>query len=246
MDISLFAWIILTVITLIGAIAQSAIGFGFSLMAVPFFLLVLDVKDAVQLSMVLTMAITIIMVFYIYRDIPKNMAINLLLGSVLGFPIGLVFFVYASPDLIKLVVAITIVIALAASAWKKRVSSHMRETRGNALIAGIVSGAMVTSIAMAGPAIAIYLQALGAGKTKTRAVIFCVFFFSYSCAILMQGFFNGFEVTAIKTSLYLLPVIVVGILVGRRLSDRISEKRFNQLISAILILVALYLMYSAL
>lgn len=244
MEPAIVFWALLTAVTALGAVAQSAIGFGFALVAVPFFLLLLEVRDAVQLAMLLAFAITLIMAAKVRRDIPWRTTVNLLLGSLAGFPLGLIFFMHAGASSLKAVVAATILIALAAAAVKARKSSMLTDSRVNGLIAGVFSGAMVTAIAMAGPAIAIYMQAVGAGKAKTRATIFAVSFFSYFCAILMHGYFHGIGPGGLEAAMWLLPLTLLGTWVGHRLSGLLSEALFNRVISLILIVVALYLLYS--
>ena len=243
---STVSWALLIAVTVFGAVAQSAIGFGFALMAVPFFLLLLEVGDAVQSAMLLSFAITLVMAAKVRRDVPRRTAVNLLLGSVVGFPLGLVFFVHAGPGLIKATVAGSILLALAAGTHKARTSAALADTRLNGLIAGALSGAMVTSIAMPGPAIAIYMQAVGADKAKTRSTIFAVSFFSYLCAIFMHGYFHGIGVGGLKAAGWLLPLVLLGTWVGHRLSGLLSEGVFSRIISLMLLVVALYLLYSVL
>jgi uncharacterized membrane protein YfcA len=245
MELDNLQWSILAGITLFGAVAQSAIGFGFALIAVPVFLLVLNVEEAVQIAMVLSMAISVVMIFPVYRDIPRLTSRNLLVGSVFGFPLGFLFYSVATPELIKLVVAVSIIVALLCSYLKKRISSHLRETTSITIAAGVVSGAMVTSIAMAGPAVAVFAVLTGMNKAATRATIFCVFIFSYGCAILLHAVIHGFSSETVSHLYTLLPVTLFGVFLGHSLAGRISEKVFSKLISFTLIGVALWLVYSS-
>ena len=232
-------------VTAAGAISQAAIGIGFSLLTVPFYLLLFDAHDAVQLAIILTIAITVIMLTKIGRDANRYVSRNLLIGSVIGFPLGLIFFIYADAAWIKVAVAASILIALAATEIRTK-KSLLTDNRNNAISAGVVSGAMVTAIAMAGPAIAIYLRATGADKAAIRATIFVIYAFSYTAAIAMQGYFNGIGDDAFTASLWLLPIVVGATYVGNRLSGKLSEQVFQKIISLLLIIVALYLFYSAL
>ncbi|MGI9311449.1 MAG: TSUP family transporter [bacterium] len=283
METMLAWWALLVAVTALGAVSQAAVGLGFSLLTLPFYLLLLEVRDAVQLAMILTIAITAAMLPRVWRDVPRRTARDLLLGSLLGFPLGLAFFLHASAAAIQVAVAATILIALGATAIKTRRSMHdvhddvaiktrhsthdahdahddtaiktqhstpaaLTATRADfpAVAAGVLSGAMNAAIAMAGPAIAIYLQAVGAGKATVRATIFFVYAFSYVAALALQGYFDGIGAGALNASLYLLPVALLGAHLGDRLSARLSERVFARIISCVLIVVALYLLYSAL
>lgn len=245
MDYSYTHWLVLIAITLIGAVAQTAIGFGFALITVPVFLLVLNVDIAIQLAMVLSLTITVVMIFVVYRDIPKTTAKNLLVGTLFGLPLGYGFYLITTPEIIKTSIAICILVALILTAVKKRYSSSFPDTRFGAASSGIVSGAMVTSMAMAGPAIAIYATAIGLNKSATRAIIFSVFLFSYTCAILVHSVFHGFGKPSILLSAYLLPVTLIGAFIGHRLAGKISENMFSLLINVTLVIVAICLIYSS-
>ena len=246
MDSAFLHWVILGGITLVGAVAQSAIGFGFALITVPVFLLVLDVEQAIQIAMVLSMVIAMVMIFPVYRDVPRRICRDLLIGSVIGFPLGFFFYSIATPELIKLVVAVSILVAMAASYLNKRIASHLEQSTTNTVSAGIVSGAMVSSIAMAGPAVAVYAVLTGMGKASTRATIFAVFIFSYGAAIALHAVVHGFSPGSISQLYTLVPVTLFGVFVGHLLAGRISERAFSRMISITLGVVALWLAYSSL
>ena len=246
MEITTINWIILGVITLFGALAQSAIGFGFALITLPIYLLVVDVEIAIQLAMILTMATAVIMIFVVYKDIPKQTVKYLLIGTFIGFPIGLAVYLIATSALIKSIVGVVILLALGLTYINERKGMGFNETTRSSLITGVISGAMVSSIAMAGPAIAVYASAARFNKSKTRATIFSVFVISYGFAIILHASMNGFTPISMKVSLYLLPVVIVGLAVGQWLAGRISERYFKNLLSGTLVLVAMYLIYSVL
>jgi len=244
MDITVAQWSILISITIFASIAQSAIGFGFSLIAVPVFLIVLEVDIAVQLAMILTFSISVVMIFATWKDTPVVTFKRLALGSVIGFPLGFFFFYIATPELVKMVVGIAIIIALSLTRLNLFRSTHFKQSACNGIGAGIVSGAMVTSIAMAGPAIAIYANAIGFGKAKTRAIVFSVFLFSYGTAIVIHAVFYGFASSVSGFLMYLLPATLVGTIIGHWLAGRISETFFSRLLTFTLVAVAMYLIYS--
>ena len=244
MDITVAQWSILILITVFASIAQSAIGFGFSLIAVPVFLIVLDVEIAVQLAMILTFSIAVVMIFATWKDTPVVTFKRLVLGSTIGFPLGFLFFSIATPELVKIVVGIAIIVALLLTRLNIFRSRHLKESAANGVGAGVISGAMVTSIVMAGPAIAIYANAVGFGKAKTRAIVFSVFLFSYGTAIVIHAVFNGFAASVSGFSMYLLPATLFGTAIGHWLAGRISEKFFSRLLTVTLVTVALYLIYS--
>ena len=239
MDLSTWQWLVLAGITLVGAVAQTAIGFGFALITVPVFLLLLPLDAAIQLGMLLSLAITLLMIAITWRDIPWHIVRWILIGSVAGFPLGVALYHVASAPTIKIAVALSIMVAIGAAYW--RTGQALAPGRGNGLACGLVSGAMVTSIAMAGPAIAVYASLGRFTKSATRATIFAVFLFSYPLAIGSQVVVYGLSPLAWQACLYMLPVIIGGCVVGQWLSGRISDTLFRNILSGVLVVVAVYL-----
>ncbi|MEM7193695.1 MAG: sulfite exporter TauE/SafE family protein [Pseudomonadota bacterium] len=242
MEITIYTWAVLGLITLIGAIAQSAIGFGYSLLTVPFYLLLLDSTTAIQSGMLLTLVVTVYTLPKVWKDAPRDLVKDLVVSTVFGLPIGIVFFIYADSSLIKLAVAVTIFVALIAVLTGNRKSAALTDRRFHRYIAGASSGAMVTSLAMAGPALAIYLQAIRAEKRVSRSVIFLVFAFSYPAAVAMQILSVGIGLPVLELILWLLPVAVIGSVAGDRLSRHIPELAFRRIILSMLLLIGIYLL----
>ena len=81
MDLSIIPLAILVLVTLLATVAQSAVGFGFSLTAVPFFLLLLPSDMAVQLAMILSFSIALIFVYELRNFALVELVQPLLLGS---------------------------------------------------------------------------------------------------------------------------------------------------------------------
>ncbi len=244
MEYSIIHWITLAAITLIGAIAQTAIGFGFALITVPVFLLVLNVGVAVQTAMILSFSIALVMIFFTSRGTPMQTFRTIVFGSVIGFPMGYFLFMIATPGMIKLSAGIAILLAIISARFAGPTGAGVKETQSNGIACGVVSGAMVTSLAMAGPAMAVYASVLGLGKKTTRSLIFSVFVVSYGVAILIHGVSQGFPNSVLILSACLLPVTLLGMAIGYCLVDRISEAYFHKLLSLTLVGVAVYLIFS--
>src|SRR3972149_6439379 len=87
---------------LLASLAQSLTGFGFGLIVVPLFFLVLDVKDAVVISSVLGLANVALLAFRVGRTVPWRTVLWLLAGSFAGMPLGLAVLVFAPQDALRL------------------------------------------------------------------------------------------------------------------------------------------------
>ena len=107
-------WLPLIIVTLFASIAQGIAGFGFTLLAVSFYLVILRSTDAVQLVILINFAISLVLVGRLWRAVPRRLWGLLAVGGLLGFPVGLWAFSRADLELIEIgVAAVTIAFALA-------------------------------------------------------------------------------------------------------------------------------------
>lgn len=114
-------WMPLIIVTLFAAIAQGVAGFGFTLLAVSFFLITLRSTDAVQLVILINFAISVVLVGRLWRAVPRCLWMLLAGGGLLGFPVGLWAFARADLELIEIAVAaVTITFALVVLAQEMR------------------------------------------------------------------------------------------------------------------------------
>lgn len=243
---ALTQFILLASITFFAAMTQSITGFGFALLTLPFFLLILDVQSAVQLTQIATLLITISLIPFVYQHAPKRIIRYLAIGSIAGFPLGLFFLNYASNTSIQLFVGMAILIALALPYWSnKKMTTHSSQPVISPLqisAFGLISGIMTTSIAMPGPGLAFYAQRHRMRKIEMRATIIVMMAFSYAIATLLQLWMNGLYDSS-RTSLgYVLAPAFIGTYVGNKISNVIPHQMFTVFVNFILLVTAVYLL----
>ncbi len=110
---------------------------------------------------------------------------------------------------------------------------------------GVMSGIMGASLAMPGPVPAAWMSAKGFNKETIRATILLMFVFAYVVALLLQIGLAGIDADSFRICVMLTPSTVVGILVGRSLSSRLTERTFRGLLVIILASTA-FILFSTL
>src|SRR5947208_12223122 len=83
--------------SLVAALLQAANGFGFAVLAVPLFLLFVDPGPAVQLVVIVTLALSAVVLPGMHDAIDRPLLVRLGIGAAIGLPLGLVLFGYADP-----------------------------------------------------------------------------------------------------------------------------------------------------
>lgn len=232
------AWIIVFVLAVVLAatLAQTVAGFGFALVAVPLFVTVLDVRDAIVLTTLVGVINNTILARTSWRHVPWPTVAPMLAGAVAGMPVGLAVLLLAPPDAIRIAVgAATLVMAAAvASGLRFRDPSVPAE-----LAVGAVSGLLNTSVGINGPPVVLYLQGRDHPPDEFRGAL-AVFFFVCN-VITLVIFVASLIITRDALVLWLaaIPGVVVGSYAGHRLMRVIEAAAFRRLVFVMLIVSAL-------
>ncbi len=242
-------WGHLALITFVSAGVQSATGFGFGLLAVSGFLIVLDSASAIQIAIILTLVISLTLLPKVWRDIPKRDFMLLAAGSAIGFPAGLLAFAHFSLSSIKVIVASIILLgagqAAARLAGYGRRPAHTptRTTEAPYVLAiGSLSGAMTSCLAMPGPPVMAYLISAGVDRMAIRATLISLCVFSFGTAFALQALFVGLDTQTWILSAALTPAALVGTVAGHLLSPKISQRMFQILIVSALLVTGVYML----
>src|SRR5699024_12882050 len=83
---TLFRSIFFIFIILIAAVLQTSTGFGFSIISTPFMLLIMEPREAVQISLILSLVISFSLVGKVKKDVDKGILKRFTVGSIVGLP----------------------------------------------------------------------------------------------------------------------------------------------------------------
>ena len=227
--------------TLIAATVQGALGFGFTLLAVSFFLLIIGSTAAIQLLVTVNFAISLALLGKVRKDLDRALWGRLVVGAGVGVPIGLAAFTYADVDQLSAVVAIVILVFVVVTAFRatnpqRQPGESIQFRTPSALSVGMIAGGMTTAVGMPGPPLVLYLTSLGAGKDQARSITLTFFAVSYGVSLLLQTATTGIDRDLWISAAVLTPVAGAGAALGHILAGRISEPAFR---NAVLILVGL-------
>lgn len=245
------ALIQLAAVTLAAAVVQGALGFGFTLLAVSFFLLIIQSGDAVQLLIVINLAISLTLIGRLWRIVNRALWGRLVIGAFLGFPLGLMTFQKADVDQLKVMVAVTILVFVAWTGLRRgdteqRLDPTPRFRTPSAVGVGALAGGMTTALGMPGPAIVLYLTAVGIGKDATRAISLTFFVASYGVSLMLQAATVGVSSGVWVTAAVLVPVAAVGALLGHVIAKRVSEVWFRRAVLTLVAATGTYVLFDTL
>ncbi len=229
------------------ALIQSTTGIGFGLIAMPFLLIALTGTSAVQITIILSLAMSILLCLRSYQDCDLRVLPTLMLGGVVGLPIGLAAFHFLDPVGLGLLAGAVVLWFAISVAWRPVTATCSKPSRPSPFLFGasILSGAMGVCLAMPGPAVIGPLRKRCDSDQSVRATLFTYFVPAYGAAFALQLGFTDITAETVRTSLILLPAMVIGIAAGHALAPRLSPRRIKAVIVLILIATSMTLIVTS-
>lgn len=168
------ALILVALIMAGAAFVQSVSGFGMAVVAVATLPLVMDLKDAIALVAVFNLFVSTLTLFWNRSGYSWKVARPLVLGMMLGIPIGF-FFLHATDSaiVIRVLGALLILIALSDTILSRK--SHFTLPAWSAWPLAVFGGAIGGAFNVGGPPVVAYAYSQNWTKTQTVAILQGVF-----------------------------------------------------------------------
>ena len=231
------SWILSSIVVIVASMLQASTGFGFSIMATPFLLLVFPTHDAIQINIILSIIISLFMLPKIGNEIEKKLLSKLIKGSIVGLPIGIILYLFLDVRLLTLVISVIILVLTFLLILKVSI----KQTKVKDFLSGGFSGLLTTSIGMPGPPLLLYFSGAGIKKEIIRSTTLAFYLLIYSISLTMQIIFGGTSKEIWITALSLIPVTICGIVIGQLLFTYINQRIFQLITYGILIFTGFYL-----
>jgi len=247
-------FIVLAATTFGSALLYAISGFGFAVLAAPLFLLFLDPQRAIQLVIIISTALSIVVLPGLLPAIAPWLLLRLTLGSLVGLPLGLVAFRYADPTLVRAAAGAIILGFAILMAVSRRRSGEPGQRKhwtafamspGLDVAAGAVSGIASALVGQPGPPVLIYLLLAGAEARTVRATLLAFFALAYGVTLASHAATIGIPVPTWLAAAILIPFAFVGGLVGRPIGDRLGAEAFALLAIALLAVAGAYTLGAA-
>lgn len=259
----MFQWILATIIVFFASVLQAATGFGFAIMATPFLLLVFDSRECVQISIILSFIVSLLLLRKIIMDVDKGLLRRLIIGSVVGVPLGVLFYKFVNLDTLKLTVSVVILIVtfiLIISSFNTNHNPKIGDSSDNSLesqdatavegtsflkktqlFVGFCAGLFTTSIGMPGVSLILYYNATNTKKETARSTTIAFFIFVAIISLVTQLLTVKTNLDIVVSSLILIPVVTVGVFVGNILFDKINQITFQRIAYELLLFTSFYM-----
>lgn len=230
--------VIFFLIILLASVLQTSSGFGFSIMATPFLLMIFSPQEAMQINIVLSLVISLSLFWTIRHDVDFSLIKRIFIGSILGAPLGSILFTTVDLVTFKFIIG-SILIGLTLLLMK---NFSIQPTRNREYGVGFLSGLLTTSIGMAGPPLLLYFAGTQKNKEDMRATSLAFFIFIYLISLMGQLVIEGTNETVWINSMYALPIVLIGLFIGQILFKKINQRSFTKMIYILLLVAGVFLL----
>ena len=226
-DLTFFLFAVPAII--FAGISKAGFGSGAAFAATPLLALVIDPALAVGLMLPLLMLVDAVTLKPYWKQWSLPDAQLLIFGAIPGVLAGALFWRFASPDVLRLLLGIIslafVMFQLARAADIIRVRQRPFPAQVG-LITGAIGGFTSFVSHAGGPPVAIYLLAKGMGKTAYQATSVLVFWAINIAKAIPYAFLGIFTMQTLEAGLYLAPAALLGAWLGVKAHRVIPERAF--------------------
>ncbi len=234
---------LMALFVLVAFVAKGATGFGESLIIVPLFLLLLDIKVALPVALITTASADIYLLYHHHRDIHRPGLGILVVAAVAGVGAGTALLAVLDSHVLQTGFALFVLAFAVKLLVERRTATTVREPHAVwAGLSGASAGFIDAIFGTGGPPLIMYLTWLGLPKSAFRATFVVLAFSLHTTRLVSYGIAGLLQPSVLLTGAVLLPTMIVGALIGRRLHTRLNEALFRRLTAVVLIVIGIKLL----
>jgi uncharacterized protein len=232
-----FTWVVGACILAVASFVFGLTGFGIGLVSLSLLPFFVPPTTVVPLIMLYGAAFALVMTIQLRRDVMFPQLVSLLIGTVLGTPVGVWVLEAFPPSLLKRLIGL-ILMGVVVIEWYGAYPEKL-SGRHWGLCAGALAGLLGGAIATPGPPVILYAVAQGWSPRVMKAMLEAFFLVNHS-VIVANHWWAGLWTREVVwlACLYAVPS-AIGVTAGIRLFDRIHQVRFRRLMFALLFVLGL-------
>ena len=237
-DLELKDFIFFCSVILLASFVRGFSGFGFSASSVSLLSFILPPKEIVPIILLLEIIASFFMIPSIWKKINWKFVLYLLLGVLLGTPLGIHLLSILDPKITHLIISLTVLIFafLLLKGYKNKKLNHNLSKFFVGSVAGTVNGFGT----LAGLPIALYLLIIAAEPAVIRASLAALFFFTDFYALILSYFNDILNLSVIYRTLPLIFIIPFGVSFGTKLFKGSSKENYKRYVLYFLIIVSIF------
>ena len=219
----------LAAITLLAAIVNGALGYGFSSITVPLALLFLS-NRVLNPALVLIEVVLNAYVLWVNRAAFSSVwrrMVPMIVGLMPGIAVGTAILAQVNPGWVRFGTFLVLLplILLQAAGYRRPIRSERSAT----LVFGTGLGVLYSVTTISGPPLAIMLNNQGLAKVEFRAALGIVRLAESSMTAVAYAYAGLFTFTSIALIPWIVPSILVGVPIGAYIIKRVEAETFRRI-----------------
>ena len=222
----------------VASIIRGFNGFGFSATCISGFSFILPAIEIVPIILILEVLISIFMIPYIRNKIDWNFIIKILIGIIIGSPIGLILLKYLPSELTHLLICLMIIIfsTLLMKGYLNTKINNNYAKISTGFIAGTINGFSL----LGGMPVALFLLVTKIKPVIIRGSLAALFFLTDTYAFILSFFGGIVDMTTIYRTLPLIIILPIGVFIGDKFFVKSKEETYRKVVFYFLIFISVF------
>ncbi|WP_432402030.1 sulfite exporter TauE/SafE family protein [Wukongibacter sp. M2B1] len=224
-------------VILCAGIIQGATSFGFSLLALPILGAFIPLKIIVPMLVIYSLIMNSIILYKIREHVKIKRMSMLIVSAVIATPIGTNILINLNEAFLKIIVGV--IVTISALTFYFGYKFKIRNEKMAHIPVGFMSGLLNGSVSLSGPPVILFLANQDVEKQDFRATLTAYFWIINIMTVITFVYKNLIGVEVLKITGYLLPALIIGVLMGIKLGNKINEETFKKLTTVLMIFMGI-------
>jgi uncharacterized protein len=231
------------IVVLVTHFLEGITGFGCTVLALPFCVMLVGVKTAVPVLTVLSLILSSYIVIIDYKNIVWKSYIKIASFVGLGLPIGMLLFSFLPEDILKKILGVFMILVAARGIYFAFNERAKVKEIGNRMLnfilflGGIIHGAFSAG----GPFVVIYATQALKNKSNFRATLSTLWVTLNSIIIIKIALSGAFTPVVMKYFGWSVPFLLAGMVLGNWAHKRIEDRVFTKVVFLVLLVAGFFM-----
>ena len=230
-------------VVLVTHFLEGITGFGCTVLALPFCVVLVGIKTAVPVLTALSLILSSYIVIIDYKNIVWKSYIKIVSFVGLGLPIGMLLFSFLPEEILKKILGVFMILVAARGiyfAFNER--AKVKEIGNRMLNFILFLGGIIHGVFSAGgPFVVIYATQELKNKSNFRATLSTLWVTLNSIIIIKIATSGAFTPVVMKFFGWSVPFLLAGMLLGNWAHKRIEDRFFTQVVFLVLLVAGFFM-----
>ncbi len=231
-------------IVILAGFVQGVVGFAFGMVSMALSTILLDARTASILIAPLALTNISIVLWSVRRAFRWQNTGSMMIGMVMGQPLGLVVLLGGSVDMVRTLIALMLIYTGASRLYHHHNNTELKPlSRWVGFVAGITGGVLGGATNIGGPPVIAYSVRQPWSPEAFKAGLLSTFVVGTLVKVTILLVHGALSEPLLLSAGALIPGVIIGSLLGIRLFNRIDAERFARLVAVLVVLLGVWLLF---